>query len=95
MKNKLKKLFILGAGIAAAGVTVAYRKKIKETVQSFVKKGAITAQEGKVLAKELLEEAKKSEKKMKEIIKKHISKAKKPAKKKAPQKKKKTAKKKK
>ncbi|MBD3204635.1 hypothetical protein GF327_10170 [Candidatus Woesearchaeota archaeon] len=94
MKAKFKKLFVLGAGVALAGLTVANKKKIKKAVDSLVKKGKLTAKEGKELSKELLAEGKKSEKKMKKIVNKHVKKEKKKTKKPS-KKKKKTAKKKK
>ena len=70
MKEKLKKFFLLGAGVAAAGLTLANRKKIKSIINQLVKKGEMTAKQGEELGKELLNEAKKVEKRVSEIMKK-------------------------
>ena len=61
MKNLIKKIALVGAGIAT-GLAVANKGKIKKEVDSLVKKGRITAKEGKKLASKLVDDAKKQEK---------------------------------
>lgn len=61
MKNFVKKIVILGAGIAA-GVAVASSKRIKQEVNALVKKGKITAKEGQKLMSKIVDDAKKQQK---------------------------------
>jgi polyhydroxyalkanoate synthesis regulator phasin len=67
MKSSVKKFFLLGLGIAAAGVAagVAYknRAKIKKAVGELVEKGKLVKKDAGVLADELVDEVKKVEKK--------------------------------
>jgi polyhydroxyalkanoate synthesis regulator phasin len=67
MKDNVKKFFLLGLGIAAAGVAagVAYknRDKIKKAVDDLVKKGKIMKEEASGFSKELITEVEKLEKK--------------------------------
>ncbi|MBU0758447.1 MAG: hypothetical protein KKF44_10345 [Nanoarchaeota archaeon] len=79
MKDKIKKMFLLGAGIALAGITYANKDKIKKAVKEIVKKGALTVKEGEALAADLIKEAKKSEKALEKKIKAEVAKAKKAA----------------
>ena len=79
MKEKLKRIFLLGAGVAITGITYANREKIKKAVKEIVAKGALTVKEGEVLAAELFAEAKKSEQAFEKRLKAEIAKAKKAA----------------
>ncbi len=67
MKESTKKFFLLGLGIAAAGVAagLAYknRKKVKKAVEELVKKGKILKEEATGFSKDLVDEIKKFEKK--------------------------------
>ena len=74
MKDSVKKFFLLGLGVAAAGIAagVAYkhRGKIKKAVDELVKKSRLTAEEGEKLAKDLVAEIAKVEKKVVKKVKK-------------------------
>jgi polyhydroxyalkanoate synthesis regulator phasin len=70
MKGKYKKFFLLGLGVAAAGIAYANRDKIKKLVKEVVDKGHITLEEGKKLTDELAAEVKRVEKKMAADVKK-------------------------
>ncbi len=64
MKTSIKRLFLIGVGVAAVGLTIANRKKIQAAIDGFVKKGHLTVKEGELLAKELHVEAEKAVKKL-------------------------------
>jgi polyhydroxyalkanoate synthesis regulator phasin len=66
MRNVAKKFFLLGLGVAAAGVAagLAYKNKakVKKTVNELVKKGKLMKKDATLLSKELVAELKKFEK---------------------------------
>lgn len=68
MKQSVKKFFLLGLGIAAAGVAagLAYknRAKIKAAADELVKKGKLVKQDAAILANELVAEVKRIEKRV-------------------------------
>ena len=73
MKHSVRKFFILGLGIAAAGVTASFagknKKKIKKALHDLVRKEKLMKEEAIALEKELVAEVKKLEKKVKKIVK--------------------------
>lgn len=89
MKKGVKRFFLLGLAVAAsaaAGVAINRNKEtLKKAVDDLVKKGKLTANEGKQLFNELLDELKKQhrklERKIKSTTKKSVTKVKRAAKK--------------
>ena len=82
MKQSVKKFFLLGLGVAAAGVAagLAYknRDKIKKAADELVKKGKLVKKDAQVLVNELVTEVKKLESrvaKKKPVAKKPVKKA--------------------
>jgi polyhydroxyalkanoate synthesis regulator phasin len=78
MKQSVKKFFLLGLGIAAAGVAagVAYknRAKIKKAADELVQKGKLVKEDANDLVKELVLALERLEKKAVRNIKKKVSK---------------------
>ncbi|MFH0874456.1 MAG: hypothetical protein V1859_00835 [archaeon] len=65
MKEKLKKLFMLGVGVTIGGLDAANKKKAKAIVDEFVENGELTIKEGELLFKELVAESGKIETRVK------------------------------
>ena len=69
MKDSLKKFFLLGLSVAAAGMAAGFAVKhhaqIKKAVEDVVNKGKLTKEEGEALLNELKTEVEKIEKKVK------------------------------
>lgn len=80
MKSSVKKFFLLGMGLAAAGIAAGFavknKDKIKKAVDELVKKKKLLKQEGEMLAKELISEIEKVETKISAKTKKPVSKKK-------------------
>jgi polyhydroxyalkanoate synthesis regulator phasin len=68
MKGSVKKFFLLGLGIAAAGVAtglaIKNKDKIKAAVDDLVLKGKLMKEDARILSVELVDELKKYEKKL-------------------------------
>jgi polyhydroxyalkanoate synthesis regulator phasin len=67
MKDSVKKFFLLGLGIAAAGAAAGYamknKDKVEKAVNELVEKGKILEDDARILAAEFMYEVKKLEKK--------------------------------
>jgi hypothetical protein len=71
MKDNLKKFFLLGLGVAAAGAAVyavKHKKKIQDEVKTLIKKKKLTKIDGEALVKELVVEIERIGKKAKKAV---------------------------
>jgi len=70
MKKSVKKFFLLGIAVGAAGYLAAHTKKVRAAVKDLVKKKKLKKHEAEKLTFELLSEVEKIGKKAKRAVKK-------------------------
>ena len=84
MKKSVKKFFLLGIAVGAAGYLAAHTKKVRSAVKDLVKKKKLKKHEAEKLTFELLSEVEKLGKKAKKAVKKAKPKVRKAVKKARP-----------